>query len=631
MRNKAWIILLTLLAAVLSLQILPNAPVSAHSDMEKVYPKAAETLDQSPSTIEVWFGDLVEVYKGSIVVTSDKNVQIPVAAPRLDPKDNRHIIADIEKELPSGTYTVTVNVISIDSHPIKGTFQFVVKRTQPTEEEIFQNLKLVRTAPMDGEIVPLSPDQLELWFTESVSISAFGIFNDRGESVPTKNPVQDPANPKHYTAQLNKPLEPGTYSAHWYAGVGGHKEKNGVYYFAIQQYSSIKGTNVIPSQSIMADFGLLQVGHWLSFFGILLLAGGSFFILCIAKKLGNQERWHRFTFFLYGISVIGVSLQVASHRWEYPNVPFDEFVWLSFVWVPVLQLLAVTLGFWFLRGYLQLGMFGLAIMLWGFSGHSTSLVYGGNVEIGMDILHLLAVAVWLAGLIALPILMPKEETAATEWLGTVGRLYSKWALASIVIITLTGIWMSVSYVPSFTWESLWASNWGKMLLMKIILLIEIVIIGYLQRKLLSRIAVTSIQFLRNIRIEFFIGCMILIAVAILIDSSPREAAQGVFPDKNTVNGITATVNVTPLKSGANDIVIQFDNETELQSVKATLSMPPNERKENYAFFMGKGQYKLTGNLLHSAGTTYLDIEAVKVNGERIIIPFSIKVPGVMSE
>ena len=45
-----------------------------------------------------------------------------------EPKDNRQLIVPLQGPLTVGTYTVTWNVASVDTHRVSGTYSFKVDR-----------------------------------------------------------------------------------------------------------------------------------------------------------------------------------------------------------------------------------------------------------------------------------------------------------------------------------------------------------------------------------------------------------------------------------------------------------------------------------------------------------------------
>lgn len=600
--------------------------VYAHSPIEKMSPGAGDVLEKAPSQIELWFEDPVEVFQGSIIVSSEDNKQVSLEKPQFDPKDKRHVTAVLPKILSPGKYTVQIDAISSDGHHVEENYQFEIKKPILSQGELLQRFKIEKSNPGDGTIVSTSPDQIELWFTDKTNVTVFGIFDDQGTVVATSDPVQDPTNPSHFTVKIKNPLHKGTYSVHWYATVDDF-EKNGIFYYVVQEYTHIKGTNGILKDSIFEHIGLLQLAHWLAFIGGLSLAGGILFELFAAKGKGNLAKWRKYSYLLYGLSTIGFIIEIIATRLEYKQVPITDFVSFPFVWITILQVIILSIGFWCLKGIFRLGLLSITVLLWAFTGHSSTPSYGGVLSIVLDGLHLLGVSVWLGGLLSLLLMLPKENPM--EWLKEAGKTYSKWAIISIAVIAITGVWMSKNYIPSFSVESFLASNWGKLIVVKVVLIIEILAIGFLQMVYIKKISTSGLRFLRNLKIEFYIGAVILIIAALLIDLSPKEAEQGIFPKTKIVDGVRATVNITPLKMGSNDITIRFENQPEFNLVHVKFTMPPDSIIEDHAFSLGNGEYRLTGNLLHSAGVVQMEIKATSTNGEIITFPFEVRVPGVM--
>lgn len=207
--------------------------------------------------------------------------------------------------------------------------------------------------------------------------------------------------------QLDEVLSPGTYQVSWYASTVAQSEKEiplerqGIFYFSVDEVSTlVSGQNAPAIPSFSSDMGLKHFAHWFSFIGLLTLLGGSWFSFVIAKETGNRVRWEKASKFLYGIGVLGFVLLIIQRRVELSEVPFVEFALLKFIWIPVVQVILLSVGLWLTREKLRLLLFGLSVCLWPFAtGHSTYPRYGGYVAVSMDILHLLAVSVWMGGLL----------------------------------------------------------------------------------------------------------------------------------------------------------------------------------------------------------------------------------------
>jgi copper transport protein len=611
------------------------SPVHAHSSLEEVKPHKNEVLETSPTEVELWFTDPVDVHTESIQVTNGAGKRFHKGKPIIDSKNPGHITAFLEDPLPAGQYTVKVNVISIDGDVFQDSYQFVVKEPSIAHEDTHPEFNFEKSSPKDGGIVQSPLKKMDLWFTQSVELTAFGVFDNKGESVPVKETVVDPENPRHLIIEFVDNIPPGTYQVSWYASPtekGDSQvllEKQGVFYFAVDEVTSLRPPEGMPTNLWFSDIGVKHAAHWLAFVGLLTLFGGTWFQQVIAKERGNQQRWDRLSLGLYGLSVIGFLLLLIYRRFELPELPLREFLTLKFTWVAILQIMLLSIGFWFVRGKYRLPFFGLTMAFWPFvSGHSTYPRYGEGLLAGVDALHLLGVSVWLGGLVALIVMMPKDNPLA--WLKESGLAYSKWAFWSIVLIILTGVWMSYRFLPSFTWGSLLISEWGKSLFGKVVLSIVVIVLGFSQRQSLKRIASEGIlSFIKRARMEWICAALILFAAALLIESTPSAAEQGVYPSRVVKDNVELTVEISPFRVGVNDITLRFNNQSEFERVRVKFFMPPMWMVENNAFSLGNGTYRVTGGFMHAAGTMDLEVEALKTNGEIIVFPFKIVVPGEM--
>ncbi|MER5482521.1 copper resistance protein CopC [Streptomyces sp. NPDC002812] len=118
---------------------------------------------------------------------------------------------------------------------------------------------------------------------------------------------------------------------------------------------------------------------------------------------------------------------------------------------------------------------------WALSEHASTGIQPA-LAMPVDILHLLAVAVWLGGLTALLVALHKvpgiERTAI--------RRFSTVAFTSVVVLACTGTYQAWRQVGS--WSALTGTDYGRLLLLKIGLVSVIVAIAYTSRKWTSRLA-----------------------------------------------------------------------------------------------------------------------------------------------
>jgi copper transport protein len=531
MRNKLLFILPLLLAFGV---FLPVSSVEAHSSLQKTFPQADEPLDKPPTKVEIWFEDPVVIHSKSIKVNNEEGNELQRGQPFVDSKDRSHIIVFLEEDLSPGLYTVTFDVIALDGYVVRDQFKFIINEPSDSSE-MKPKLRLENASPGDGDIVGTSPRQIDLWFNQPAEITALGLFN-KDDTFLTQEPYSDPKDPQHVIIKLNEELSPGTYQVSWFASP---IDKTGreiaadvqeIYYFAVEDLSTlVSGQDSAAFRWFTSSLGIKHIAHWFAFIGLLMLLGGSWFSHGIAKGEGNYARWRKISGILYGISIIGLILLLIQRRLELSNLSLADYVALQFAWIPALQILLVTVSQWLTKGKLRILLGAVSVLLWPFStGHTTYPRYGGYIAIGMDMLHLLAVSVWMGGLLALILMLPKENTS--PWLKQAGTAYSKWAFWSMITIIITGIGMTLQFVPSFTWGSLMVSDWGKALVLNTILSAVILMLAFWQHRSLQQLPAKAIDiFVRRGRMELIYGVLILFAAAILIESKPSAADQGVYP------------------------------------------------------------------------------------------------------
>ncbi|KRF18628.1 copper resistance protein CopC [Paenibacillus sp. Soil787] len=614
-----------LFAFVLVLCFLTSTTTAfAHTAITKRFPQADASLETPPKTVDVYFLDQVDVHSNSIIVRNEQKIEVQEGKAKIDPNDITHVSVNLKQNLSPGKYDITIDVVALDGHPVREEYQFEIKKSP--EEEMFERLKLDRTVPEDGSILPTSPKKIELWYTEPAKLSVFALLDDKQQMLSIKNPIVDPNDPKHYFLDLDTELSEGTYAIHSLVQIG-DKQKYEIKYFAVKKFSSFTGTAATTNDSLFNHIGFLQISRWLAFISLLTLFGITIFQQFVDKGKGNQQPRKQYSKYFFGISILTLLLELVLNKFRYSEIILKDYVVFNFFWIPVLQTLFVGIS-WIFKGKLRIIFLFPSVLCFALTGHSIVPGYGGGWGVVITLIHLLGVAYWIGGLLAFLIWTPQENS--TIWLRETGTRFSKGAVVSVILIGVSGIWMVIKYVPSFSFDSLISSYWGQMLFVKTFLYVCLVFIGYWQRKFLFKMAQSiATQFLKFVKVELVLLAIILFATGVLVDLSPKEAERGIYPKNQVQQGIEVKMDITPLKAGANDVVLQFNNATEFQKVSVKYFASTDYVNENTAFSLGNGLYKITGNVFHGAGTTNVVVEALKANGEKLEFPFKIQVPGVM--
>jgi copper transport protein len=117
---------LALLAFVLGLLVLGAVPASAHVELVSTDPGDGARLTAAPSRVSVTLSENVGIQPGSLKVVDLSGNQVDTG-PVFQPGDvAEQVSVRLKPGLPDGSYLVEYAFVSADSHPVRGTFAFVV-------------------------------------------------------------------------------------------------------------------------------------------------------------------------------------------------------------------------------------------------------------------------------------------------------------------------------------------------------------------------------------------------------------------------------------------------------------------------------------------------------------------------
>jgi methionine-rich copper-binding protein CopC len=101
--------------------------VAAHPTLKSASPPA-EGVTSSPTEIRLGFSEGVIMKFSSVELKDQSGKTVATGKLAADPKDQKQLIVPLQGPLQAGTYTVTWNVVSVDTHRVTGTFSFKVER-----------------------------------------------------------------------------------------------------------------------------------------------------------------------------------------------------------------------------------------------------------------------------------------------------------------------------------------------------------------------------------------------------------------------------------------------------------------------------------------------------------------------
>ncbi|MFG2030243.1 copper resistance CopC/CopD family protein [Streptomyces sp. NPDC048825] len=123
---------LLLAGAVLAVLLVGAGPASAHATLTGSEPADVSVLKTAPKQVTLTFSEGVSLADGSLRVLSPKNERVDRGAvTRAGGKADTARVR-LSGKLPEGTYTVSWRVVSADGHPISGAFTFSIGEPSAT-------------------------------------------------------------------------------------------------------------------------------------------------------------------------------------------------------------------------------------------------------------------------------------------------------------------------------------------------------------------------------------------------------------------------------------------------------------------------------------------------------------------
>jgi copper transport protein len=572
-----------LLACAALLLLLP-ASASAHARLIGSTPERGAQLERSPGQVVMRFSEAVEISFGAVRVLDAEGNEVQSGAAEHPGGRSKEVAQRLNDALPDGSYTVTFRVVSADSHPIAGGFVFSVGEGGPAPQASVADLI------DEGQAGP-------------VTEVAFGIV--RGLA--------------YFAMALAV----------------------GVLAFALLVWArSLRSIARAGDEWLAASAAFARRGER--------LLGAAVVIGLVATALGIV---------LQGATAAGTSFWSALDPDVLRDVLSTRFgtVWglRLIAWLGIGALLVVpglrvqvprlrpaslgATGLVLGRGappvstVLLAAFVGYILLTPALSGHATTQEPVALL-LPTDVVHVLAMCVWIGGLVVLVTALP----AATRQLATAERTrllasslarFSPLALASVIALVASGVVQSIVHLSALS--QLWETPFGRAVLIKIALLLFLVALGAhnRQRSLpqLRRLAQASSPpgpagtlLRRALRAEVALVVTVLAVTAALVSYPPPAAVAGGPFAANTELGPTRLeLTVDPAQVGANEIHLYlFDARTGAQydevkefTITATL---PDERIGPLAIDAvkaGPGHYTSSGAVLAPGGDWQLRFRA----------------------
>ncbi|MBL1067964.1 copper resistance protein CopC [Streptomyces sp. 7-21] len=387
---------------------------------------------------------------------------------------------------------------------------------------------LTASTPGDGEVVAAQPERVTLTFTEEVALSgdSLRVLGPDGEPVHTGEPADlGDGTTVTWGIALRPGLPDGTYTVVWHVVSADSHPVSGAFTFSVGAPSA---TSVdIGSLGASGQDGLTgalyDAARYAAYGGFALLAGAAAFTLCCWPGAAARRPARRVLRAGWLAATAATAAQLLL-RGPYTGSgrladAFDPGGLADVAGTRTgtallarLLLLAAAAGFLAVltgryarahaagAGRAPAGLtWGLALggglvaagtaATWALSEHASTGPQT-TVAVPADIVHLLAVAAWLGGLVTLLALLRAEPDGPPVPRAAVRR-FGRLALAAVAALAATGLYQSGRQVG--TPDALVATSYGRLLLLKAALVAAVLCVAWYSRRHAGRLAGTPAQ------------------------------------------------------------------------------------------------------------------------------------------
>ncbi|GLV83407.1 transport integral membrane protein [Streptomyces lavendulae subsp. lavendulae] len=395
---------------------------------------------------------------------------------------------------------------------------------------------LTASDPKDGAVVATAPAQVTLSFSEQVAMGddSIRVMDPQGKRVDTGE-LRDMCSGStvRYGTALHSGLPNGTYTVAWQAVSADSHPVSGAFTFSVGAPSATS-VSLPDRQAGGGPVGVVyDIARYAAYTGFTVLVGGAAFILLCWRR-GSAERPLQKLVVRGWVTLTAATLAMLVLRTPYTGSGkfadvFDldglqavletktgaSFVSRLLLLGAAALFIAVLFGAYARRQKTSAAeavdgtgagtgdeaaaeaeketsdlAFGLAIggtvvaggiaATWALAEHASTGIQPG-IAMPVDILHLLAVAAWLGGLVALLVALHKVPDIEREAV----QRFSKVAFISVLVLAVTGVYQSWRQLGS--WSALTGTSYGRLLIIKVALVAVLVAIAYLSRKWTGRL------------------------------------------------------------------------------------------------------------------------------------------------
>ena len=397
--------------------------------------------------------------------------------------------------------------------------------------------KLRNAGPAQGSTLGNPPTTLFLMFSEKpdIRLTSIKVLDAAGRNHAVGPVTEDRerlGSPNSVQVLLDD-LPDGVYTVSWrtVSAVDGHISA-GSYVFGVGQ-APPSAPPEIPSGGVSESGSPAAiVARWVLYLGLMLLIGAAWVAIAVVTRPNADLPLVAATVWL--LTALG-TIGVIAVQWAEVGVPIETLLSTSVGIAAIargasLLLVALAVAILAVRqrtsggtaAWAGVGLTAAAALVVDVSTGHAAAGTTWYAQIAAQAAHGLGAAAWLGGLASVLVLL--RTTPADERLATAKR-FSSWAAVGLVIVVLTGALRA--FVEVATLESLFGTDYGRVVLAKSGLFVVLVALGATNRFVVLRTAARVAASLRRVAsAELLIAFAVIGLTGWLVNLSPPASAGG---------------------------------------------------------------------------------------------------------
>lgn len=399
---------------------------------------------------------------------------------------------------------------------------------------VWSHAFVIEESPAPNSYQENSPAEVKITFNSKVEKNLFTIklYDEQLKEVTTQS-AEISDNQKEIRLKLPT-LEGGKYQVEYYviSSNDGHPIQGSFKFQVADSRTPDEQVNVIEEDEVnknerlnttteIPNFSelIIHLLRAIYYFGLLFLIGWIFLWRLIKNYASDVKKKYLFwgiivqMLHLVGLlSVILIQLNIFEINGLSftPDFPFQT----TFGALWIVSLFMSLFGFVFLFKNQWFDIFWIVVIVFSKSLNGHALEFEPTVILVItNSIHLLAASIWAAGLMFIILFWRKYIIYVKSFLPQ----FSKYAFFSIVILSITGIFISYFYLSGF---DLLFSDRGILLMIKTVIVLLIILVGVMIRSKMKDMQTVNLK--RWIKLDFLLMFLIIIIVSILTYLNPLQ-------------------------------------------------------------------------------------------------------------